>query len=167
MESAGYGPDRPLDISILYTTNDRTRRGLLGVKETLRSVHVEATLQNLEWKAILTRMEARDFDLLCISETDNHDDYGSRIGDFVSIAGARNYAGYRNPAFDDLYRRAESAGDSMSRRALMQDAEKMLLDDYAVIPLAQKAIERLINPKLQGGADRIEVPQSRFLSFQP
>jgi hypothetical protein len=43
----------------------------------------------------------------------------------------------------------------------------MLLDDYAVIPLAQKAIERLINPKLQGGADRIEVPQSRFLSFQP
>jgi hypothetical protein len=35
-----------------------------------------------------------------------------------------------------------------------------------VIPLEQRVLKRLINPKLQGGADRIETPQTRYLYFQ-
>jgi len=166
VEAAGFGPDHPLALTIIYTTSESARHRLDAIVTMLHGIGVEATLENLEWKAFLDRTARHDFDLALCGQSDFYDDYGVKLGDFVSSAGERNLPDYRNPAFDVLVRDGDLADDMPTRRRLMEQAEAVLLADYPVIPIAQRVVNRLVNPLLRGGADQIETPQSRYLWFE-
>jgi oligopeptide transport system substrate-binding protein len=166
MAQAGYGPDHPLALSVIYSTRESIRQILLAIRAMCQEIGVDLTPENREWQAFVGQLTSRNFDLAVLGVSNPYDDYEVRLGDFVSDPGPRNFTGYANPAFDDLFHRGATAPDGETRRSLMQQAEKLLLSDYPVIPLEQRVLKRLINPKLQGGADRIETPQTRYLYFQ-
>jgi oligopeptide transport system substrate-binding protein len=165
VEAAGFGPDHPLSLTIIYTTSPSSRRRLEAIKTMLRAIDVDVTLENLEWRAFLERTEQHDYDLAWCGLSHFYDDYGVKLSDFVSDAGERNLPGYRNPAFDALVRDGDLADDIKTRRRLMEQAEAVLLADYPLIPIAQRVVNRLVTPALRGGADRVENPQSRYLWF--
>ena len=48
----------------------------------------------------------------------------------------------------------------------MQQAERTLLADYPLVPVSFGMLNRLVNPRLQGMAYAIKVPQSRYLSIK-
>lgn len=60
---------------------------------------------------------------------------------------------YKNDTYDALLDKAETgadAADSSKRWSDMVEAEKMLLDDYATVPLYQNGGAMMINPKVSG-----------------
>ena len=65
----------------------------------------------------------------------------------------QNYGLYSNLQFDKLMKQTESAElalDANKRWDTYVEAEKVLLEDYYVIPLYQKGQESLINPQVKG-----------------
>ncbi|MCM2426401.1 peptide ABC transporter substrate-binding protein [Streptomyces sp. RKAG337] len=64
-----------------------------------------------------------------------------------------NRGRYNNPAFDALVEKARSTKDSAARNEVYKQAEKLAMDDQALIPLWNRTQFRLVNTKkFTGGA---------------
>ncbi len=61
-----------------------------------------------------------------------------------------NVAGYANPQVDALLEQARTELDGAKRLALYKQAESLLLDDVALIPLFNYVDDVLVNPRIQG-----------------
>jgi oligopeptide transport system substrate-binding protein len=163
--AAGYGPDHPLPVTVSYPTEDNTRQILLAIRQMLQPIGIDLTLSNMEWQAYVGVMNQRNFDIGIMGASGPYDDYENGLDNFRSDAGEGNYCGYSSKVFDDLFHRGGTATDIATRRQLMEQAERTVLDDFAVVPISFAMLNRLVSPKLQGMDYSIKVPQSRYLSF--
>jgi oligopeptide transport system substrate-binding protein len=84
---------------------------------------------------------------------------------FYSPAGSGDDTGYRNPAFDQLFHELMVEMDPAKRLTLGEAAERLMLADYPVVPLYFEALNRMVNPRLEGFPDGIVTPQSRYLAW--
>jgi oligopeptide transport system substrate-binding protein len=164
--AAGYGPDHPLELTVSYPTEDNTRQILLGIRQMLQPIGINLTLSNMEWQAYIGVVNARNFDIGFMGASGPYDDYENGLDNFRSDAGESNYCGYSSKIFDDLFHRGGTATDIATRRQLMEQAERTVLADYALVPITYGVINRVVNPQLQGVLDSTFVPQSRFFSFK-
>jgi len=165
--AAGYGPDHPLRLTVSYPTEDNTRQVLLGIRQMLQPIGIELTLSNMEWQAYIGVLNARNFDLGFMALAGPYDDYENGLDNFRSDAGDANPCGYSSAVFDDLFHRGGTATDPVIRRQLMEQAERTLLADFALVPTNFGALSRVVNPQLDGVLDSTQSPQSRYLSFRP
>ena len=166
MAAAGYGPDHPLNLTVIYPTQDSTRQLLVAISAMWKPIGVALKLDNMEWQVYISAINQRNFQLGIMGEYGSYNDYESALDDYRSDAGQFNSEGYASAKFDDLFHRGGIALDMATRRDLMQQAERTVMDDYAIIPLDYGAINRVINPKLQGPVATEFYPQSRYLSFK-
>ncbi len=60
-----------------------------------------------------------------------------------------NVSGYTNTAFDELVEEAAVKGDTAARIALYQEAETLLLEDFALIPITHNVSYVLVSDKIQ------------------
>jgi oligopeptide transport system substrate-binding protein len=61
-----------------------------------------------------------------------------------------NFSNYSNTLYDELYARAQTERDVMKRAELFKQAEKVLLDDAFIIPLAQRGKRYVVQPHVHG-----------------
>jgi len=61
-----------------------------------------------------------------------------------------NVAGYTNPTLDAVLERGRVELDPMARLQLYQQAETMLLADYAAVPMMHNVYNTLVKPYFQG-----------------
>ncbi len=64
--------------------------------------------------------------------------------------GPNNHMGYSNPAYDKAIEDANNETDQAKRWALLQEAEKILMEDAAIAPTYQRATSMLVAPKVEG-----------------
>jgi len=166
MTAAGYGPDHPLSLNVIYTTDESNRQNLLAMSAMLKPVGIDLKLQNTEWQVFVSNMNQRNYDVGFFALSGTYDDYENGLDNWRSDAGFANPAGYANPKFDDLFHRGGTATSMATRRDLMQQAEKVMLDDYPIAPLEFGQRNVLVNPKLQGYVTDVIYNQSRYLSFK-
>ena len=85
---------------------------------------------------------------------------------FLSDAGERNDAGYNNPKYDELLHQAAATADAAARMKLLEQAERIFIDDVAMIPIYHYTTKHMINPKVQGWAFNIlDVHRGKYLSL--
>ena len=167
MKEAGYGPDHPLKLKVTYATEESNRQLLLAIAAMLKPIGVELSLDNMEWQVFLDAENQRNFEIGYVNLVGTYDDYENGLDNFRSNAGIYNVNGYTNPQFDDLFRRGGTSTDPLERRKLMEQAEKLMLDEYPIVPLEFYVRNVLVNPKLQGYVAKVVYDQSRYLSFKP
>jgi oligopeptide transport system substrate-binding protein len=79
-----------------------------------------------------------------------------------------NDAGYSNPVFDRLMDEAQAQPDPHRRNALLERAERQLLDDAALIPLDNPVTITLVSPRVTGWRDNpVAMHLSRYLALAP
>ena len=166
MKEAGYGPDHPLKLKVTYATEDSNRQILLAIAAMLKPIGVELALDNMEWQVFVDVTNQRNFEMGFLNLVGTYDDYENGLDNFRSNAGNFNINGYANAKFDDLFHRGGTSTDPLERRKLMEQAEKLLLDDYPLVPLEFYVRNVLVNPKLQGYVAKVVFDQSRYLSFK-
>jgi oligopeptide transport system substrate-binding protein len=166
MTAAGYGPGHPLSLTIIYTTDENTRQLLLAMTAMVKPVGIDLKLENSEWQVFVSNMNQRNYDVGLFALTGTYDDYENGLDNWRSDAGFANPSGYKNPKFDDLFHRGGTAPDMATRRKLMEDAERVLLDDYPIAPLEFGQRNVLVSPKLDGYVTDVVFNQSRFLTFK-
>ena len=154
--AAGYGPDNPAQIELRYNTSDSQRRIALAIESMWReTLGVEVTLINEEFQVLLANMRAREVTQVYRS---------SWIGDyndahtFLSVLGSTNPAntpGYANDEYDELMARAASQLDTDRRRLYLEEAERILLADHAVIPIYFYVSKHLVSGDVGGWGDNV------------
>ncbi|GGF09084.1 peptide ABC transporter substrate-binding protein [Aliidongia dinghuensis] len=166
MKEAGYGPDHPLKVKVTYPTEENNRQLLLAIAAMVKPIGVDLALDNMEWQVFIDVTDQRNFEVGYLNLVGTYDDYENGLDNFRSTAGTYNVNGYANAKFDDLFHRGGTSTDPLERRHLMEQAEKLMLNDYPVVPLEFYVRNVLVNPKLQGYVAKVVYNQSRYLSFK-
>ena len=152
LESGYLGGDT--ETSKKYDTYviDQLQTNLEGLKVNLESV---------PFKIRLDKDTSQDYDLQAAGWGPDYLD-PMTFSDLWVTDGGNNHMGYSNPEYDKLIADTAKETDVNKRFEMLAKAEKILLDDAAVVPLYQRADNYLINPKVEGVAFHVFGPDLTF-----
>ncbi len=166
MEEAGYGPDNPLQIELLYNTSDNHKKIAVAIASMWKKIGVETTLTNQEWKVYLESRDQKNYQVARAAWIGDYADPLNFLELFLSDAGERNDAGYVNPEFDRLLAEAANTVDPAARMMLLEQAEKIFLDDIALIPIYHYTSQHMISPQVTGWEFNIlDVHLGRYIAL--
>ena len=135
-----YGTDEsPMDDMAEYLQNAFSK--LNGLKIEM----VATTKQD----RIYTKQANGDYDVAC---TRWGPDYGDPTT-YLNLAGStnsNNYGKYESAEYDAVMKQIQTESDATARWQLMIDAEKILCEDYAYIPVFEKGSAVLCNTSVKG-----------------
>jgi oligopeptide transport system substrate-binding protein len=151
---AGYGEDNPLRFELRYNTSDTHQKIALALQAMWRKVlGAEARTVNVEFQVLLDQMRERE--ITQVFRSSWFGDYND-ANSFLAIMhsdSAANTPGYSNPEFDALLQSAGEQLDPDRRRLYLEEAERVLLADHAVIPLYFYVSKHLVKPEVRGWQD--------------
>ncbi|MEQ8406321.1 MAG: peptide ABC transporter substrate-binding protein [Oceanicaulis sp.] len=137
LAEAGYGPDRPLSVTVRATAGDRDEVAV-AMMDDLAAAGVRATLLASYPLDLYQAVDAGDFDLALArfnrglkSDPDFMIQPFSRTG----FADNTNWTGAQREAFDTLIAAANGEPDAARRRGLLSEAERIFLEEASSIPL--------------------------------
>ncbi len=150
LAEAGYGPDKPLTFTILYSEGSVSAPKVTQVlKEQWAAIGVEVTLQELEWGTLLKRMENGDFDAVYSGWSATPDPH-STLWSLLSSDSPNNWGKYASKAFDDLCNAGDREQDAAKRGELYEQAVAVALDEAPILPVVFANEVRLIRPYVSG-----------------
>ncbi|OHV10892.1 peptide ABC transporter substrate-binding protein [Kushneria phosphatilytica] len=165
LEEAGYGPDHPLTLRLRYNSRDDHRRIAVAVAAMWRPLGIRVDLINAEASVHYSSLAQGDFDVGRASWVADFDDASNFLG-ILQSGNPKNYGGYHSPAFDRLMAEAATETDPDQRQALLEQAERVAMSDYAMAPIYSDASRNLVNPKLAGWQDNaINRHPARWMHF--
>lgn len=166
LADAGYGPGKPLSITLRYVSSTEAKRTNLAIAAFWKALGVDTRLHQAELKVHFSDLRQGNFQVAMAGwfGESNPEHY---LGLWQSDTGDVNYGGYRNPAFDALMGRAAQQSDLTARNTLLRDAEAVGIADYPVVPLYAVMVRRLVRPDLAGWQDNArDAHPARFLHWR-
>ncbi|MGN6486621.1 MAG: peptide ABC transporter substrate-binding protein, partial [Devosia sp.] len=157
MSEAGYTTDKPLKLQLRYNTNENHQRIAVAISDMWKQIGVDVELFNAETAVHYDALRAGDFNvgragwLLDYNDPSNTLDLlktGVQQGDTMNWG--NNYGRYSNPQYDDLLNQAAKELDLTKRAALMHEAEKIAMDEFAAIPIYWYVSKNVVSPKISG-----------------
>jgi oligopeptide transport system substrate-binding protein len=148
---AGFTPGSPLHLRLLFNSNPVIRRtAILTAAMWKETLGVETELTDEEYKVFLTsRRDKSRWDVARLGWTADFNDASNFLDTFRAHS-ANNDSGFENLSFDALADQAATAGDLTKRRHLLENAERVMLDDYPIVPLYFLVSKALVRPYVRG-----------------
>ena len=140
-----------MDVFATYLQNALSK--LDGIKVEM----VATTKQD----RIYNKQKNGDFDLATTRWGPDYGDPTTYLTMGISTNG-NNYGKQSNSEYDQLVGQVGVESNATKRWQEMKDAEKMLLDDYAYIPVFEKGAATLQNPKVKN----LVIKPCRTISFE-
>ena len=162
---AGYSAEKPLRFQLLYNTESNHRRLAVAMAAMWRDVlGAETEIVSQEWQVFLqTRRTKIDTQLFRYGWIGDYDDPYSFAEILLTTHGMNDMA-YSNPRYDELVGRATREADAQKRMAMLEEAEKVMLDDMPVLPIYFYVTKRVVKPWVKGYEDNIlDHHHSRFV----
>ncbi len=164
LEEAGYGPSNPLTFELRSMSDAWAKPVATALIAMWKTVGVNATLKSAEGRTHFAALTAGDYDV-AISGWFGTEDPEEFMWLFQA-GGGINDSRYASEAFDAVRRDAEQTMDIPARYKRFADAERILLDDMATIPLFFTVQPVLIAPGLKGfAATPRGLTRSRYASW--
>ena len=135
-EEAGYSPEQPLSLTLMYDTEGVHEKIALAISAMWRDVlGIDVKLDKREWNYFLDSRDRReDWDAMRFAWFGDYNSAKTFLDIFRSDSD-QNLARYTNERFDTLMHAADQERDLESAAAVMQEAESTVLSEYAVIPI--------------------------------
>jgi oligopeptide transport system substrate-binding protein len=156
LAEAGYGADNPLQLTVHYNTDENLRRVAVAVTSMWRQhLGVESTLYNEEFRVMLSRRKDPDqWRVLRLSWRGDYND-ASNFLEILKTTGAVSDTGYDDPVYEGLLRDAAVEQDPAARRALLEAAERRMLESVPILPLYHPVTRQMVKPWVRGYAPNI------------
>lgn len=165
MAEAGYGPDHPLTISYYCTSDDLARKKTEAISIMWqKALGVISRIKLQESQSYYEDFYKLEWDAYC----------DGLVGDYAGPEPFLVYrtkvaaAGYpwENAKYEEIMGKAIVEPDLAKRKALLVEAEQILLDDFPLAPLLQESVRRMISPRVKGWADNpIGYHLSKYLTL--
>ena len=151
---AGYSQQNPLTVELRYNTHDDHKRIAVVIAAMWKQwLGVETRLINEEFKVFLQNRKLHEVTQVFRSAWISDYDDATSFLDLQTSTHGRNDSVYRNPAYGALLQQAAAAGDIAARRALLEQAERLLLADLPVLPIYTYVSKHLVKPWVAGWQD--------------
>mgnify|MGYP000889089261 CR=1 FL=1 len=129
LKEAGYENG----LSLTITTNDRQERidAATIIKEDLKQIGIDVTVEVLEWSAFIEKLESGQHDLFMISWISDSPDPDMVVYPCFhsSMAGpGGNYAFLNDPEVDDLIIKGRRTLDGPEREQIYKDLQERVMD---------------------------------------
>ncbi|MEI6986647.1 MAG: peptide ABC transporter substrate-binding protein [Rhodospirillaceae bacterium] len=167
---AGFSPAQPLTIELLYNTTDNNKKignAIIGMWQDTFGKGIVVTPVSTDRSDYLQRRSRRQFQVVRAAWIGDYADPTVFLNLMLSSAGPpRNDPGYKSTAYDDLMAKAGQSNDATERANLLQQAERLFLEDYAIIPIYHFATKSLVSERVKGLVFNIrDVHPTRFLNI--
>lgn len=150
LAEAGFPEGKGLPV-LEYSTNDAGFHKPVAeaLQQMWGELGIKMEIQVVEWSAFTPIRRAGDFQMARNGWVGDYNDPSTLLDLTISTNG-NNDGKYNNPKYDELMKAAASTGDQTVRMAKMHEAEKLLMDEAGVIPVAYYAEFYLMSEKLEG-----------------
>jgi oligopeptide transport system substrate-binding protein len=101
------------------------------------------------FKQRLAKMSAGDFDLVAAGWGPDYAD-AMTFADLLASWNENNRGRYANPRYDELIRKAQATADPRARLDAMAAAERIALDEVALLPTIERANVYVHSPRVNG-----------------
>lgn len=135
-------------LTLLYTPQHETLAQLL-LSRWRSALNIEVEAVALDGEAMEQRLSAGEYDLALCTLACSTCDAQAFLAPWQSKS-AENVIGYADSSYDLLLGAAENSDSVAARMAFLHDAEALLLEDQAVLPLAFGARAWLLRDGLTG-----------------
>lgn len=137
LAEAGYpgGKGFP-NIDYIFNTQRDHEKIAVEMKEMwFRELGIDVGLRAVEFKVWIRTQSDLDYDVIRSSWVGDYSDPNTFLDLFMSN-NPNNRTGWKNPAYDEMLRHANSLSDTNARARFLHDAEKLLVRDEApILPL--------------------------------
>ncbi|WP_371328493.1 ABC transporter substrate-binding protein [Pantoea sp. 1.19] len=150
LAAAGYGPSRPLQLTLLYNTSENHQKIAIAVASMWKkNLGVNVTLQNQEWKTYIDSRNSGNFDVIRASWVGDYNEPSTFLS-LLTDSHSGNIARFASPAYDALLAQASSETDARKRNDDYNQAERIIADQAPIAPIYQYTNGRLIKPWVKG-----------------
>ncbi|MFI0396080.1 peptide ABC transporter substrate-binding protein [Paracoccus jiaweipingae] len=145
LAEAGYGPDKPLKLSIQYNTSEDHKKLAVAVQQFWKQIGVDVELKNYEWKVHTDRLQNQDFEVARYAWCADYNEPSTFL-DYFRTDGYNN-GKWSNAEFDKLLNDAKTAENPAD---LYKKAEEILIGDMALVPAYHYARAQIFKADLRG-----------------
>ena len=151
LAEAGYSSDNPFPkLEILFNTNEGHRKVALAIQQMWQNeLGIEVELVNQDWKVYLSREMVGDFQISRAGWIGDYEDPNTFL-DLMRPNRGNNKTGWENMDFDALVEKANTINDQEKRYELLNEAEKILIDNMPIIPLYTYVRVYQLSPDVKG-----------------
>jgi len=166
LEEAGFGPDNPLRFEYAHrTTGDNPRVAPVVQQDwSLIADWVQPEIVGIETQIHYANLRAGDYTLGDGGWIGDYNDAYNFL--FLGETGSvpMNYSRWSNPEFDALVEQANRTQDAGERGRMLADAEQILLDESAYMPVVYYVNKALVSPEITGWEDNLShIHRTRYL----
>ena len=162
MQEAGYGPNKPLKLTLRFNSGDEHRQIAVAVAAMWKPLGVDVELRNTEANIHYADLMQGDFQVARAAWISSYDD----AQNFLQLLSAEtnNYGAYHDARYDRLLSESDGEQDPAKRAKLMQQAEALGLADYPLTPIYTYSSRNLVAPTLTGWDDNaLDMHASRWV----
>lgn len=146
LNAAGYNAENPLSFELLYNTSEGHKKIALAIANIWQqALPINVTLTNQEWKVYLDTRSQGNTQVYRAGWIGDYNDANTFLEIFHSKHGM-NDVGYSNPEYDALLDAASTETDEDKRRSMLEQAEGILLNDHALLPIYFYVSKSLVKP---------------------
>ena len=151
LAEAGYSSDNPFPkLEILFNTNEGHRKVALAIQQMWQNeLGIQVELVNQDWKVYLSREMVGDFQISRAGWIGDYEDPNTFL-DLMRPNRGNNKTGWENMDFDALVEEANTINDQDKRYELLNEAEKILIDNMPIIPLYTYVRVYQLSPDVKG-----------------
>ncbi|RWR03682.1 peptide ABC transporter substrate-binding protein [[Pantoea] beijingensis] len=150
LAAAGYGPTKPLNLTLLYNTSENHQKIAIAVASMWKkNLGINVKLQNQEWKTYIDSRNSGNFDVIRASWVGDYNEPST----FLSLLGSRhsgNIAKFSNAEYDAVLDKASRESNAAARNDDYNQAEQLIADQAPIAPIYQYTNGRLIKPWVKG-----------------
>jgi oligopeptide transport system substrate-binding protein len=176
-----FDPERALELIAESSYGDVTElpeitlhvSGVGGIIEPIvesykENLGVEISVEQTEWPQFLQELNQPDpdYQMYVLSWLADYPDPQNFLEILFHSESAQNHGGYSNPEVDALLDQARGVQDPEERLVLYQQAEQLILEDAAWVPLMFGVDNWLVKPYVQGfRVTPFKVPTFQYVSI--
>ena len=164
---AGYSAARPLRFELRYNTGEVHAEVAIAVASMWQqALGAQVALRAEEFRSLMQDIDRGDVQMFRSSWIGDYNDAYTFAQYFKSDFGI-NLTHYHSAAYDELVDRAAAEVDPAKRRALLEQAEQVMLRDQPLIPIYFYVSKHLVKARVLGWySDIMNVTYSRDLGLR-
>jgi oligopeptide transport system substrate-binding protein len=152
---AGYSKEKPAAFELRYNSGEvHTKVALAVASMWQEALGVEVKLTQVEFKSLLQDIDRGDVEVFRSSWVGDYND-AYTFAQYLKSDFGVNLPHYANPDYDALLAQAATELDPAKRRALLEQAEGVMLADTPLLPLYFYVSKHLVKPEVTGWYDNV------------
>ncbi|WJV64745.1 peptide ABC transporter substrate-binding protein [Pectobacteriaceae bacterium CE70] len=150
MAIAGYGPGKPLKLSLLYNTQEVHKKIAIAIASMWKKkLGVSVRLVNQEWQTYIDSRNTGNFDVVRASWVGDYNEPSTFLS-LLTSNHSGNIAHFKNADYDRVLEDAAGQTDAKMLNDDYNKAEQILADQSPIAPIYQYTNGRLIKPWVKG-----------------